>query len=158
MIDGSESIELQPLIANSQNVQTNNYYHYYTRNNISLLLTISDCEYLESRRFINTISDHTFQNLCAAVFETIWVPNRYNIQNIVAMDFLFGQNETQEFINVVSTETTFFALLPFDLVCLASVGIYPFHDLNARIEIELGFGSVREFHQNENPHDHQRQL
>ena len=158
MIDGSETIELQPLIANSQNVQTNNYYHYYTRNNISLLLTISDCEYLESRRFINTISDHTFQNLCAAVFETIWVPNRYNIQNIVAMDFLFGQNETQEFINVVSTETTFFALLPFDLVCLASVGIYPFHDLNARIEIELGFGSVREFHQNENPHDHQRQL
>ena len=142
---------------NNYSVGSHNYY-YYTRNNVTLLLTISDCEYLESRRFINSTSDHNFQNLCAAIFESIWVPNRYNIQNLVAMDFLFGQNETQEFITTVSTETTFFGLLPYDLVCLASVGLYPFHDLNARIEIELGFGSVREFHQNENPHQHQRQL
>ena len=132
------------------NVGSHNYY-YHTQNNVTLLLTISDCEYIESRRFINNTPDHLFQQLSRAVFETIWIPNRYNIQNQLQFNYIFGQAETQEFITHVAAETNFFGRLPMDLICISSIGIYPYHDLNARIEIEIGFGSAREFHTNSNP-------
>ena len=139
------------------NVGSHNYY-YYTHNGVSLLLTLSDCEHSGARRFINSTSDEIFQNLCRSIFNTIWAPNRYNIQNLIAMDFLFGRNETQQFIEYVAAESDFFGLLPMEFLCVASVGLYPFHDLNARIEIELAFGPARDYHQNTNPTVHQHQL
>ena len=127
-------------------------YYYFTHEGQNLLLTIGDCENANARRFINSVPEHMFEQLCRAIGETIWGPNQYNVQNEQYMSFLFGFNETQTFIDRVSTATTFFALMPFDLVCLAHVAFMPFHDLNARWEIELDFGYTREFHTNDNPH------
>ena len=139
------------------NVGSHNYY-YHTQDGVTLLLTLSDCEYVESRRFINSTSDTIFQMLTRSIFQTIWAPNRYDIQNLVGMDFLFGREQTQQFIEHVSTDSDFFGLLPMDLLCVASVGLYPYHDLNARIEIELAFGPARDYHINNNPNSHQRHL
>ena len=135
------------------NVGSHNYF-YFNQDDTPLLLTVGDCEYRGARRFIDSVPQHCFDQLCTAILRTIWIPNRYNVQNERQMTFLFGQADTQEFINIVSEETTFFGLVPMESVCVASLGFYPFHDLNARWELELAFGPAADFHQNTNPHQH----
>ena len=65
---------------------------------------------------------------------------------------LSGQESTQAFINRAAAGTTFFSLMPFDMVCLSFVTFMPFHDIRSRWEIELDFGHTRDFHTNINPH------
>ena len=132
-------------------------YFYFNYHNVPLLLTVGDCEYIGARRFIDSTADHNFHSLCTAIGDTIWAPNRYNVQTNRHMDFLLGQNETQEFINTVSERTNFFGLMP-EYVCVANIGLYPFHDLHARWEIDIGFGSALEFHQNYNPNAQNNQI
>lgn len=138
-------------------VGSHNYY-YITHANVPFLLTISDCEYAESRRFINATPDTIFNDLSRAIIDTVWTPNLYEIQDLYGMAYILGQQETQSFIDTVSTACGFFGRLPMNLLCLASVGLYPNHDPRARIEVEIGIGSALEFHQNSNPFTHQRQL
>ena len=64
---------------------------------------------------------------------------------------------TQQFMELLAPETTFFALMPLDRVCLSFVTFMPFHDIRSRWEIELDFGHTNDFHTNTNPYQPQLQ-
>ena len=127
-------------------------YHYFNHAGTTLLLTIGDCENRAARQFINSIPEHMFDQLTSAIGNCIWNTNEFNVQNEVYMTYLSGQSATQRFINLISTETSFFDLMPFDRVCLSYITFLPFHDYRCRWEIELDFGHTSEFHTNVNPH------
>ena len=125
-------------------------YHHYTRDNQRFRLTFGDCEHVGSRRFIESLNQHIIDSLFDSIYNTIWLANRYDVRNHAFETYLLGQNSTQDFINIVATQTTFFGLLP-DYVCLATVGFYPFSCEDTRWGIELDFGSANEFHINYDP-------
>ena len=127
-------------------------YYYFNHLGTVLCMTIGDCESPAARRFINSVPEHMFNQLATAIGNRIWGPNAYNVQNEVYMNYMSGQAATQQFMELVAAETTFFSLLPFDLVCLSYVTFMPFHDIRSRWEIELDFGHTRDFHINTNPH------
>ena len=131
-------------------------YYYFNRSGTMFCLTIGDTESVTARRFLNGISERMFMQLANAIGETIWESNAYNVQNERFMTFLSGQEATQSFIERVATRTDFFALVPYDLVCLSYVTFMPFHDYHSRWEIELDFGHTEQFHTNVNPHVRQQ--
>ena len=120
-------------------------YHMFNKNGIKFKLTFGDCEYLESRRFINSLSENSIQQLFDAIYTTIWLDNAYAVQNKTYDSYLIGYSSTQEFINTTSTKTTFWGLFPFHLVVLANVAFYPFSCGDCRWNIELDFGSATDF-------------
>ena len=127
-------------------------YYYFNWLGTTLCLTIGDTENVTARRFLNGVPEHMFFQLANAIGETVWGANEYNVQNEPYMSFLSGQPATQGFMDRVSARTTFFSLMPFDLVCLSFVTFMPFHDIRSRWEIELDFGHTEQFHVNFNPH------
>ena len=97
---------------------------YFNRDDKPLLLTIGGSEYSGARRFIDSVPEHCFQQLCTATLQTISIPNRYNVQNEHQMTFLFGLQETQEFIEIVAEATLFIGLVSMLSVCIPSIGFY----------------------------------
>ena len=129
-------------------------YKYFTRNSENFLLTFGDCEYLEARRFLNQLSDHAIDKLVDSIMINIWQPNKYNVQTSDQTTYLIGKDSTQDFINAVATECTFFGICQFNLICLAFVSFHPnpkLGDKNIRWNIELEFGSAAEHHVNYDP-------
>ena len=134
------------------NVGDHNYY-YYTRDNNRFLLTLGDCENRSSRRFINSLSQINIDSLFEAIYNTIWLENRYGVRSKTYDTYLLGQNSTQDFITAVATNTTFFGLVPFDLICVADVAFYPYSCGDTRWNCEIDFGSASEFHINTDPNN-----
>ena len=126
-------------------------YYYFNYHGTTLLLTIGDTENRAAGQFLNSVPEHMFNQLATTIGNTIWGANEYDAQNNLYMTYLSGQAATQRFIEIISTESTFFALMPFDRVCLSFVTFLPFHDIRSRWEIELDFGHTEEFHTNLNP-------
>lgn len=132
-------------------------YYYFNHFGTVLCLTIGDCENRAARQFLNSVPEHMFQQLATAIGNRIWGPNMYNVQNEAYMNYLSGQQMTQQFMELLAPETTFFALMPLDRVCLSFVTFMPFHDIRSRWEIELDFGHTNDFHTNTNPYQPQLQ-
>ena len=107
-------------------------YYYFNYYGTTLLLTIGDTENRAARQFLNSVPEHMFDRLATAIGNTIWGANEYDVQNNLYMTYLSGQAATQRFIEIVSTETTFFSLMPFDRICLSFVTFLPFHDIRSR--------------------------
>ena len=129
-------------------------YYQYTRNNEKFLLVFGDCEYNESRRFLNSLNQHIIDSLFNAIMITIWDTNKYNVRNHQEDTYLLGESSTQDFIVSVASETTFFGLCPFNLICLADVAFGPYSpDPSFRWKIQLDFGSANEFHLNQDPNN-----
>ena len=127
-------------------------YRYFTYENQKFMVTFGDCEDIEARRFIDTISERSSAQLFEAIIETIWKPNKYGVQSHQEGNYLIGQNSTQDFIDTVATKTTFFGLVPFNLVCLANVSFHPFSpNKETRWNVELDFGRASDFHINNDP-------
>ena len=129
-------------------------YHYFSYNNLEFLLTFGDCEYSEARRFIDSLSSHAIESLFNAIISTIWTNNCYSVNTATITSYLIGQQSTQDFINIVAKDCTFFGICNFNTICLAYVTFRPNPYLQVkkvRWEIELDFGSANEFHINYDP-------
>ena len=128
-------------------------YYIYNRENARFMLTLGDSHSISARRFVNSINQSNVDSLFEAIYSTIWIPNRYNVRTQAYDTYLFGQDSTQDFINTVATNTTFFGTVPLNLICLANVAFYPYSCAEFRWNIELDFGSSSEFHVNVDPND-----
>ena len=127
-------------------------YHTFQRNGQTFKITFGDCEYRQSNRFINTLTDSNIENLFESIYNNIWLQNVYAVQDKRYDSYLIGQTSTQDFINATSQNTTFWGLVPFDLIVLANVSFYPYSCGNCRWNIEIDFGSATEFkYQNYDP-------
>ena len=129
-------------------------YKYFTHGNENFLLTFGDCEYLEARRFLNNLHDHAIEQLIKSIMKNIWDTNRYDVKSSRQTTYLLGQDSTQDFINAVSADSTFFGICQFNLICLAYVSFHPhprLGDKNIRWNIELEFGSAADIHVNHDP-------
>ena len=129
-------------------------YTYFTHNNEKFLLTFGDCEYIEARRFINSLSEHSINKLIESIMKNVWQANRYDVKSSNQTTYLIGQESTQDFINTIATDCTFFGICQFNLICLAYVSFHPnprLGDKNIRWNIELDFGSALEHHINHDP-------
>ena len=134
------------------NVGDHNYY-YFIRDNNRFLLTLGDCENRDARRFINNLNQINIDSLFEAIYTTVWLENRYGVRNNSHDTYLLGQNSTQDFITSVATNTTFFGLVPFNLICVADIAFYPFSCGDTRWNVEIDFGSASEFHINFDPNE-----
>ena len=134
------------------NVGDHNYY-YYTRDENRFLLTFGDCENRNCRRFINNLNQSNIDSLFDAIYTTVWLENRYGVRDKTYDTYLLGQSSTQSFITAVATNTTFFGLVPFDLICVADIAFYPYSCGDTRWNVEIDFGSISEFHYNFDPND-----
>ena len=120
-------------------------YHIFTRNNEKFMISLGDCEYRESRKFINSLTESNIQQIFNSIMANIWDTNTYGVQNKAYDTYLTGQSSTQEFIMSTSSDNSFWGLVPFELVCLANVSFYPYSCGLYRWNIELDFGSAAEF-------------
>ena len=129
-------------------------YHYFTYNNENFLLTFGDCEYIEARRFLDNLSEHAIDQLKTSIMKNIWEADRFGAKSSQITSYLIGQDSTQEFINAIATDCTFFGICRFNLICLAYISLHPYPrlgDKNIRWNIELEFGSAAEIHINHDP-------
>ena len=127
-------------------------YYTFLRNGHKFKVTFGDCEYYQSNKFINSISDSSAEQLFDSVYKNIWLQNVYAVQDKSYDSYLIGQSSTQDFINATATDTTFWGLVPFNLVVLANVSFYPYSCGDCRWNIEFDFGSATEFkYQNFDP-------
>ena len=129
-------------------------YFYYNRDGHKFLLVFGDCESNDARRFLNSLASSNAESLFNAIYTTIWLSNRYRVQTTNEDSYLLGYESIQDFINVVATETTFFGLCPFNLLCLAAISFNTYSpDTTTRWRIELDFGLASEFHLNYDPNN-----
>ena len=119
--------------------------YFFNKNGQKFTMTISDCEYSESRRFINSLSDSNIDQLFNSIYNNIWTSNTYGVQSKNYDTYLTGQDSTQDFITYTSVNSTFWGIFPFHLVCLSSVSFHPYNCGNCRWNILLEFGSASEF-------------
>ena len=75
-------------------------YHFCQHQNQTFKLTIGDCEYIESRRFINTLTESNIDQLFRSILTNIWDNNKYGVQSKTYDTYLIGFDSTQEFIDV----------------------------------------------------------
>ena len=128
-------------------------YHMLQHKNEKFKLTLGDCEYNESRRFINSLTDSNINQLFNSILVNIWDCNRYGVQSKTYDTYLLGQESTQEFINITSPNCTFWGLVPFQLVCVATVSFHPYNCGDCRWNVQVDFGSANEFRfLNHDPH------
>lgn len=120
-------------------------YYTFHRDDHKFLVTFGDCEYRQSNNFINSLSDENVEQLFNSIYENIWQQNAYSVQDKTHDSYLIGKTSTQDFINTVASDTTFWGLVPFQLVVLANVSFYPYSCGIYRWNIELDFGSATEF-------------
>lgn len=120
-------------------------YHHFNHKNVKYMLTFGDCEYVESRRFINSLSELSINQLFDSIITNIWEINKYGVQNKSLDTHLLGKESTQEFIDLTARSTTFWGLVPFSLVCLANVSFYPYSCNICRWNVQLDFGSAADF-------------
>ena len=98
-------------------------YYYFNYYGTTLLLTIGDTENRAARQFLNSVPEHMFNQLATAIGNAIWGANEYDVQNNLYMTYLSGQAATQRFIEIVSTESTFFSLVSLATKLLTSRAI-----------------------------------
>ena len=120
-------------------------YHMFTVNGVKFKLSFGDCEYVEARRFINSLSESSIEQLFDSIYKNIWLENVYGVQSKTYDSYLIGKDSTQEFINITATNSTFWGLVPFQLVVLSNVAFYPYSCGDCRWNIELDFGSAADF-------------
>ena len=120
-------------------------YHMFTIDTVKFKLSFGDCEYAEARRFINSLSENSIEQLFDSIYKNVWLENVYGVQNKTYDTYLIGQSSTQEFINITATNSTFWGLVPFQLVVLANVAFYPYSCGDCRWNVELDFGSATDF-------------
>ena len=136
---------------NNASTGGHNYYEFQW-NNQTFLLTLGDCDNNDARRFLSSLRDSNIESLYRSIMLTIWDANAYDVQSSRQDTYLIGQSSTQEFINTVARQTTFFGICPLDHLCLAFVSFHPYSpDSTTRWNIQLDFGRASEFHVNYDP-------
>ena len=120
-------------------------YHTCQHNNQTFKLTLGDCEYIESRRFLDSLSDSNKQQLLDSIITNIWDNNKYGVQTKLYDSYLLGYDSIQEFINITSSNSTFWGLVPFQLVCVTTISFHPYNCGDCRWNVQVDFGSVLEF-------------
>ena len=108
-------------------------------------LTLGDCEYIESNRFILQLTETNKEQLLQTIITNIWEPNRYGVQSKTYDSYLIGYDSLQEFIQYTAVNSTFWGLVPFQLICLASVSFHPYNSGDCRWNVLVEFGSSNEF-------------
>ena len=138
---------------NNASTGGHNYYEFQWKAQ-KFLLTLGDCDTYDARRFLSSLRASNIESLYTAIMTTIWDANVFEVQDSQQDTYLIGQTSTQEFINTVAQETTFFGICPFDHLCLAYVSFHPFSpDRTTRWNIQLDFGRASEFHVNYDPNN-----
>ena len=120
-------------------------YYNFNKDGLKFKITLADCDYPESRRFINSLSDSNAEQLFETIYNNVWLPNRYGVQSKTYDTYLIGYSSTQDFINHTSNESTFWGIVPFHLVCLSCISFHPFNAGDCRWNIMFEFGSASEF-------------
>ena len=120
-------------------------YRTFNRNGQTFKITLADCDYAESRRFINSLTDSNITQLFDSIYNNIWLPNVYGVQNKLYDSYLLGHASTQDFITYTANESTFWGIVPFQLICLSCVSFHPYNAGDCRWNIMLEFGSATEF-------------
>lgn len=124
------------------NVGGHDHYMFH-RDGLVFKISFGDCEYRESRRFLDGLSNSNLQTLFNAIKLNIWDANRYGVQQKTYDTYIIGQDNTQDFINHCPSD--FWSLVPFQLICLSAVSFHPFNCNDCRWNILLEFGSANEF-------------
>ena len=124
------------------NVGGHDLYMFH-RDGLDFKLSFGDCEYLESRRFLNSLTNSNVLNLFESIKSNIWDCNRYGVQQKTYDTYIIGEQSTQDFIN--SCPANFWSLVPFQLVVLTAISFHPYNCNDCRWNILLEFGSASEF-------------
>ena len=127
-------------------------YHKFNYNNEVFKVSFGDCEYIGSRRFIDSLTESNIKMLFDSIITNIWDCNRYGVQSKNYDTYLLGQSSCQDFINICAPNNTFWGLVPYHNVCLTTVGFFPYSCNDCRWNIQLEFGSATDFkYQNHDP-------
>ena len=122
--------------------------YVFNRDGQDFKLTFGDCEYIESRRFLNNLTSSNTKQLFDSIMTSIWTCNRYSVKSKTYDTYIIGDTNLQDFID--NCPSPFWSLVP-QTVCLSAVSFHPYNCNDCRWNILLEFVSATEFKYNQSP-------